>query len=208
MATGPVQAPGLGSDRPYARQVRQRVDSWQTPRLLMRRWQVSDRAPFAALNNDQEVMRYFPSTRTRKQSDASIDRFEQHFDDVGFGLWALELQETGQFIGFTGLDQLPDGVPGTGGVEVGWRLARAAWGHGYATEAALGSIDAAFSVFTMPEVWSMTAVLNTPSQAVMRRIGMTFHSKFEHPHVPVGHKLRPHLMYCLDRYAYQHSTEG
>src|SRR5690349_1166396 len=122
----------------------QRFDTMQTERLLMRRWRESDREPFAALNGDAETLKFFPSTLDRAASDALIDRIEAGFDERGYGLWALEVAASGQFIGFTGLNPMPDGVPGAGGMEVGWRLARPAWHHGYATEAARAALTAAF----------------------------------------------------------------
>ncbi|MEP7026562.1 MAG: GNAT family N-acetyltransferase [Actinomycetota bacterium] len=167
----------------------------------MRRWRDRDRAPYALMNADPEVMRYFPGLMERPASDAHVDRIEDHFERCGYGLWALEVAETGQFIGFTGLAPMPAGVPGAGGTEVGWRLATSAWHHGYATEAALASVDVAFRGLGLAELWSMTAVLNEPSQAVMRRIGMTLHSQFDHPNVPVGHPVQPHVLYHLDRRA-------
>jgi RimJ/RimL family protein N-acetyltransferase len=161
----------------------------------MRRWQDSDREPFAALNADAETMRFFPSTMDRAASDAFADLIEERFVDQGYGLWALEIAGTGQFIGFTGLNPMPDGVPGAGGVEVGWRLARHAWHHGYATEAALAALDVAFNGIGLAEIWSMTSVLNEPSQAVMRRIGLTEYARFDHPGVPDGSPIRPHVTY-------------
>jgi hypothetical protein len=101
-----------------------RFDVIRTDRLLMRRWLESDRAPFAVLNADPETMRFFPQTLDRAASDALADRIELRFDQQGYGLWALEVAQTGEFIGFTGLNPMPDGVPGAGDVEVGWRLAR------------------------------------------------------------------------------------
>ena len=172
-----------------------RFESIRTSRLLMRRWQDSDREPFAALNADAETMRFFPSTMDRAASDAFADRIEERFADQGYGLWALEIADTGQFIGFTGLNPMPDGVPGAGGVEIGWRLARHAWHHGYATEAALAALDVAFNGIGLAEIWSMTAVLNEPSQAVMRRIGLTEYTRFDHPAVPEGSPIRPHVTY-------------
>ncbi len=172
-----------------------RFDSIGTSRLLMRRWQDSDREPFAALNADAQTMRFFPSTMDRAASDAFADLIEERFADQGYGLWALEIVGTGQFIGFTGLNPMPDGVPGAGGVEVGWRLARHAWHHGYATEAALAALDVAFNGIGLAEIWSMTSVLNEPSQAVMRRIGLTEYARFEHPSVPEGSPIRPHVAY-------------
>ena len=174
-------------------------DNIRTARLVMRRWREEDREPFAAMNADPEVMRYFPAQLDRAASDAGIDRAERRFDEQGFGLWALELADTGEFIGFTGLNPMPEGVPGAGGMEVGWRLARHAWHHGYATEAARAALDVGFTGAGLDEIWSMTAVLNLPSQAVMQRIGMTFHSHFDHPAVEVGHAVRPHVAFLLQR---------
>jgi len=174
-----------------------RFDVVQTARLVMRRWRDGDRAAFALMNADPVVMQYFPATLARAESDALIDRIEDLFDRQGFGLWALEVAGTGDFIGFTGLNPMPQGVPGAGGMEVGWRLARHAWHRGYATEAAMAAADVAFNGVGLAEIWSMTAVLNQPSQAVMQRLGMVLHSHFDHPSLPVGHSLRPHVVYRL-----------
>lgn len=176
-----------------------RFDTIRTDRLLMRRWRDSDREPFADLNGDPQTLLFFPSTLDRASSDALVDRIEERFAAQGFGLWALEVTQTGQFIGFTGLNPMPPGVPGAGGMEVGWRLARPAWHHGYATEAARAALSVAFDEVGLGEIWSMTAVLNQPSQAVMRRLGMTEAARFEHPNVIAGHRLRPHVAYHLAR---------
>ncbi len=165
----------------------------------MRRWREADREPFAALNADPEVMRYFPAPLDRAASDATVDRIEDLFLRQGFGLWALEVSATGEFIGFTGLNPMPGGVPGAGGMEVGWRLARGAWHQGYASEAAAAAAGVAFRGAGLAELWSMTAVANEPSQAVMRRLGMTLHAHFDHPGVTAGHPLRPHVAYRLPR---------
>jgi RimJ/RimL family protein N-acetyltransferase len=178
---------------------KKRFDTIQTDRLLMRRWQDSDRAPFAARNGDPETMRYFPETLGRAASDLMVDAIEALLDRQGYGLWALEVTATGEFIGFTGLNPMPAGVPGAGGMEVGWRLARPAWHHGYATEAARAALEVAFGGVGLPEIWSMTAVLNEPSQAVMRRLGLTEVDRFDHPRVPDGSPLKPHVTYHLAR---------
>ncbi len=175
----------------------QRFDSITTGRLIMRRWKDEDRAPFAELNADPQTLVFFPSTLTRQESDALVDRIEARLELHGYGLWALEVRQTGQFIGFTGLAPLPADVPHGGGMEIGWRLARHAWHQGYATEAARAARDVAFGGVGLPELWSMTAVLNTPSQAVMRRIGMTEVVRFEHPGVPDGSPVKPHVMFHL-----------
>ena len=173
----------------------ERFDRLETDRLIMRRWQESDRAPFAGLNADPETLRFFPSVLNRAASNALIEVIEARFDQQGFGLWALELAATGTFIGFTGLNPMPADVPGGGGMEVGWRLARQAWHQGYATEAARAALDVAFEGVGLPEIWSMTAVLNEPSQAVMRRLGLIERTRFDHPRIPPGDPLRPQVAY-------------
>lgn len=170
------------------------VDEIRTERLLMRRWRDEDREPFAAMNADPEVMRHFPAPLARSASDALVDRLDGLFAQHGWGVWALETLGTGQFIGFTGLNPLPEGVPGAGEPEVGWRLARHAWRQGYATEAARAALTVAAD-HRLPVVWSITAVTNEPSQAVMRRLGLVRHGFFEHPRVPEGHPTRPHVAY-------------
>jgi len=175
----------------------QRYDTIQTDRLLMRRWLESDREPFAVLNGDQETMRFFPQTMDRAASDAFVDTIESRFEEQGFGLWALEVTDTSEFIGFTGLNPMPDGTPGAGGLEVGWRLAESAWHRGYATEAANAALVVAFDGLGLDEIWSMTTVLNEPSIAVMRRLGLSEAARFDHPRIPEGHVLRPHVCYRL-----------
>ena len=172
-----------------------RFDAIRTDRLLMRRWRDADREPFAALNGDPETMRYFPATLGRSASDAMVDVIESRFELQGYGLWALEVTASGEFIGFTGLNPKPDGVPGTARVEIGWRLARHAWHQGYATEAARAALGVAFDGIGLPEICSFTSVINEPSQAVMRRIGLTEFTRFDHPRIPVGDPLRPHVLY-------------
>ena len=142
----------------------------RTARLLLRRWRDEDRAPFAAMNADPVVMEHFPSPLTRQESDALVDRIEAHFDEHGYGLWAVEAD--GVFIGFTGLVWQTWEASFTPALEVGWRLARAAWGRGYATEAASAALGVAFGAAALARVWSITAVTNVRSQAVMRRLGL------------------------------------
>jgi len=173
------------------------VEPIRTPRLVLRQWRTDDRTPFAALNADPEVMRYFPATLDRAASDAMVDRISARIEADGVGLWALERRDTGEFIGFTGLAPMPDWSPGTGRFEVGWRLCRAAWGQGFATEAACEALRVATKLGE-PEAWSLTAATNERSIAVMRRIGLEYATAMEHPGLPVEHVLRPHVFYRKD----------
>ena len=165
----------------------------------MRSWREDDLEPFAALNADPIVMEHFPSTLTRQESDALVVRITAQLDDLGYGLWALEVRDSGEFVGFTGLALQTFPAHFTPAVEVGWRLKRSAWGHGYATEAALAALDYGFAVAELDEIVSMTAVTNVRSQRVMQRIGMTHDAAddFEHPNVPDGHRVKPHVLYRI-----------
>jgi RimJ/RimL family protein N-acetyltransferase len=174
-----------------------RFETMTTDRLLMRRWREADREPFAALNADPEVMRHFPAPLDRAGSDALVDWIETRFQEQGFGLWALEVRATGQFIGFAGLHPMPDGIPGAGGMEIGWRLQRSAWHRGYASEAARAAAGVAFGPIGLAELWSQTAVSNEPSQAVMRRLGMRHYAFFDCPHVPACHPIHAQVTYHL-----------
>lgn len=158
-----------------------------TDRLTLRSWRDSDIQPWAEMNADPEVREFLGPLLTRAQSAASATRFQAQLDERGFGFWAVEVRSTGEFIGFTGLDQVDEGMPFTG-VEVGWRLARSAWGHGYATEAARASLAYGFEVLGLPEILAVTTVTNLRSQAVMRRIGMTSGpaEDFDDPNEPEG----------------------
>jgi ribosomal-protein-alanine N-acetyltransferase len=175
------------------------MSTMTTQRLILRRWQERDREPFAALNADPEVMRHLPALLSRDDSDALIDAFETRFDDLGFGLWALELKDSGEFIGFTGLSVPRFSAHFMPAVEVGWRLTRVAWGHGYATEAARQSLAYGFDVVRLTEIVSFTTVGNLRSRKVMERIGMTHDpaDDFDHPILAEGHPLRPHVLYRL-----------
>jgi ribosomal-protein-alanine N-acetyltransferase len=172
-----------------------------TERLLLRQWREEDLEPFAALNADPTVMEHFPSTLDRAASDAFAERNAQHIDEHGWGLWAIELKETGRFLGFTGLAVPRFTAPFTPAVEVGWRLARHAWGFGFATEAATAAVAAGFGPLGLAEIVSFTAVRNLRSRAVMERIGMTHDpaDDFDHPALPEGHALRRHVLYRLRR---------
>jgi RimJ/RimL family protein N-acetyltransferase len=174
--------------------------SLRTPRLLLRQWRPGDRAPFAALNADPRVMEYFPSRLTAGESDASADRCERALADRGWGLWAVEVPGEAPFIGFIGLAHAGPGLPCSGLVEVGWRLAATHWGHGYATEGARAAIAYAFDAVALPEIVSFTAARNRRSQAVMARLAMHRDpAEFDHPRVPEGSPLRRHVLYWRSR---------
>jgi ribosomal-protein-alanine N-acetyltransferase len=174
-----------------------RVVELRTKRLLLRAWREADREPFAALNADPAVMEHFPSTLDRSESDALVDRIIERMDRQGFGLWAVEVDGGPRCIGFVGLNPIPFEAAFTPALEVGWRLARSAWGHGYAPEAAIASVDFAFASVRrhgddfrldgsgplLDEIVSMTTTANAKSRRVMEKIGLRHDpaDDFDHP---------------------------
>jgi RimJ/RimL family protein N-acetyltransferase len=169
----------------------------QTARLLLRRWNPGDRAPFARINADPRVMEFFPAPLTPAQSDALINRIESHFAEHGFGLWAAQLLSTGLFIGYIGLSIPSFQAHFTPCVEIGWRLDADHWGRGLATEGARAVLDHAFNVLTLPEVVSFTTPKNLRSIRVMQKLGLARNpaDDFDHPNLPPGHPLRRHVLY-------------
>jgi RimJ/RimL family protein N-acetyltransferase len=181
------------------------VPELRTARLLLRGWLQSDREPFAALNADPEVMEHFAGTLTREESDVFADRIETHFSERNFGLWAVEVASTGSFTGFVGLQVPRFEAHFTPAVEVGWRLGRQHWGHGYATEAARAALAFGFDEKGLEEIVSFTIPANVRSRRVMERLGMTRDAAddFSHPWFPEGHRVHRHVLYRLSRAAFR-----
>lgn len=166
-------------------------------RVLLRGWQPRDSEPFAALNADPAVMEFFPAPLSRAESDAWIARAQAGLESRGWGFWCLELD--GKCAGFVGLSVPSFEAHFTPCVEVGWRLAGAYWGRGYATEAARLALDFGFRRLALPEILAFTAARNLRSRRVMERLGMAYDAAgdFDHPRVAEGHPLRRHVLYRL-----------
>ena len=177
------------------------MSTFTTPRLILRAWRDADLEPYAALNADPEVMRHFPETLDRAESEASVRRIRSHFDEHGFGPWAVEIPGVTGFAGFVGLMTPGFEAHFTPCVEVGWRLARPYWGQGYATEAAEASLNYAWKVLALNQIVALTTLGNLRSRAVMERIGMTRSpdDDFDHPKLPTDHPLARHVLYRIDR---------
>ena len=173
-------------------------------RIRLRRWCDDDREAFAAMNADPRVMEFFKSRLDRLESDAMVDRIQNHFDEYGFGLWAIQVPGVAPFIGFTGLAWARFNARFTPSVEVGWRLAYQYWGYGYATDAARMALGYGFDTLALPEVVSFTSAINDRSRRVMERLGMRRDAAddFDYPSFPEGHPLRPHVLYRLSSNSY------
>jgi RimJ/RimL family protein N-acetyltransferase len=173
----------------------------RTERLVLRPWRDSDLAPFAELNADPQVRAYLPKVLSRTESDAFAARIRAHFAAHAFGLFAVEAPGEAPFVGYVGLSLATFPAPFTPCVEVGWRLAHAFWGRGYATEAARACLAHGFREHGLREILSFTTAANQRSRRVMERLGMRRDegSDFEHPSLPRAHPLRPHVLYRMER---------
>jgi RimJ/RimL family protein N-acetyltransferase len=164
-------------------------------RIVLRNWRESDLPSYACMNADPEVMRYFPRELTREESAASLSRLRALIDQRGWGLWVVEVDD--EFAGFTGLAIPGFEAPFMPAVEIGWRLRREFWGRNIAFEAAKQAMQYGFGTLNLAELVSFTAIENLRSRRLMERLGFVHEAgnDFEHPAIPEGHRVRPHVFY-------------
>lgn len=169
----------------------------KTQRLILRPWCNEDLEPFAKLNGDPRVREFFPGILNKQESDAVSRLFLESIEKNGWGFWAAALSQTGEFIGFIGLQQVDTPFPFVPAVEIGWRLAFEHWGKGYATEGAQAALQYGFETLDLEEIVSFTPVNNRRSRNVMDKIGMHHDpaDDFDHPKISEGHPLRKHVLY-------------
>ncbi len=171
----------------------------QTSRLGLRQWTNDDIPPFVEMNRDTNVMRYFPALLTEEETQAMVQRIQTSFVTNGFGLYAVEVKSTNEFIGFTGFSIPRFQSFFTPCVEIGWRLKHSAWGQGYATEAAKACLQYSFNKLGFDKVYSFTASVNTPSENVMKKAGMIKAGEFNHPLLAPGSVLCSHVLYAIEK---------
>lgn len=171
---------------------------YRTERLVLRQWNDDDIDQFSAMCADVSVMRFFPSLMSYDQSAEFVKREQNRMERNGFGLWVLDID--GQFGGYVGLARVSFPVSFAPCIEIGWRLPQWAWGHGYASEAAREALRIGFEEHRLNCIYSFTTVLNTPSEGVMKRIGMKRRADldFDHPNTP-GWEGQRHIVYSIDR---------
>jgi RimJ/RimL family protein N-acetyltransferase len=175
----------------------------ETDRLTLRPWRETDRPGWRSMMAEPEVAYWLGGAMTPAQVDAAFEHWIGDIEAQGFGMWAAERKADGALLGSIGVRRIPIawGHPMSGEVEIGWRLVREAWGHGYASEGAAACLAFGFSRLDLGEIVSFTADTNTRSEAVMRRIGMTRDPSrdFDHPQLAIGHPLRRHIVYVARR---------
>ncbi len=166
----------------------------ETGRLLLRGWRDEDLEPYARLCADPDVMRFIGdgSTLTRERSEEQVSRFIGHWDERGFGLWALEEKGSGAFVGFAGLAYQKDWPEGEHKTEVGWRLGREFWGRGLATEAARAGVAYGFGTLGLERIISIIQPDNMASRRVAEKAGFTLRGETRWRGTDV-------LWYALDR---------
>jgi [ribosomal protein S5]-alanine N-acetyltransferase len=170
-----------------------------TERLGLRNWKDSDILPFAEMNGDPEVMKYFPNTFSEAETRTMVKRIQSHFERHGFGLFAVENKSSGEFIGLTGFNIPPFDSYFTPCVEIGWRFKKESWGEGYATEAAVACLIYGFDNLHLQKIVSFTSPLNSNSEKLMKRIGMKYSGDFDHPLIPKDNILCRHVLYEISR---------
>ncbi|MCL4105963.1 UNVERIFIED_CONTAM: hypothetical protein GTU68_058269 [Idotea baltica] len=155
------------------------------------------------MSADKEVMEYFPSTLSRIESDTLAEKCQLQLAETGWGVWAVELSETEQFIGIIGLNVPSKNLSFSPCVEILWRIARPYWGSGYATEGARAALRVGFEELNLQEIVSFAVVKNHRSRAIMEKLKMTNAGKtFDHPEVPTSSDLKEHCLYRILRKEY------
>lgn len=170
---------------------------FESERLLFRDWKEEDLLVFREMNKDPLVMKYFPKVLGEDETDSFYQRIQDEFETSGYGLYAVEVKETRKFIGYIGFHKATFPSAFTPCIEIGWRLTSTAWGKGYATEGAKACLDYGFSKLNLSEIFSFTAKINLPSENVMKKIGMTKITEFDHPNVKKSSLLSRHVLYQI-----------
>ncbi len=175
---------------------------FESERLGFRNWKDSDFQEFAKINADIEVMEHFPYTLSLEDTKGFIQRLQQHFEKRGYNYFAVEVMTTGELIGFIGLAYQEYETEFTPAVDIGWRLKKSAWGHGYATEGAKRCLDFAFNNLHLEKVISICTIHNKQSENIMQKIGMTRMGIFNHPKLKEHTTFERCIWYELSNSAY------
>lgn len=177
------------------------VRELRTARTLLRRWTDADLEPWVAMNADPQVRRFFPATLTRDEALGEASRIRANLERRGWGLWALEIPGRIPFAGLVGLHVPVWQAHFTPTVEMGWRLAREAWGQGWASEAAAAAAAFGFEALGLDALVAFTVPINEPSRRVMQRLGMTHDpaDDFDFPTMDPAHPMCRHVLYRLAR---------
>jgi RimJ/RimL family protein N-acetyltransferase len=176
----------------------------ETERLYLRTWQATDAQPYFDINQDPQVTEFLRGPLTMEEVHQSIAATNQHQEKWGFTLWAAELKETHELMGFVGLNYPKWEAPFAPAVEMGWRLGTQYWGQGYATEGAQAALAFGFNTIGLDEIVSFAPPINHRSLHVMEKIGLQRYPQgdFRHTKLPLNHPLSQHVLYRLKKADY------
>ncbi|MGE8203679.1 GNAT family N-acetyltransferase [Heyndrickxia sp. NPDC080065] len=172
---------------------------FETERLLFRDFELKDLPEFKRMNEDSEVMRYFPKTLSHEETESFFHAIVDEWKAYGYGLFAVERKDNGEFIGFIGFHRATFEADFTPCIEIGWRLKKEAWGHGFATEGAKACLKYAETAYDFKNIYSFTAKINMPSERVMQKIGLVKIKAFSHPKLDPNSPLSEHVLYALKK---------
>ncbi len=167
----------------------------KSARLGFRNWGAGDLQPMAEINADEEVMGFFPAKPSKEDTAAFIEHMQQQFEEKNFCYFAVDVLESGSFIGFIGLSVQTFPADFTPCTDIGWRLKRSEWGKGYATEGAKACLEYGFNQLGLERIYAMAPKVNVRSERVMKKVGMEKLRNFEHPKLPDHKELKSCLLY-------------
>ncbi|WP_293940728.1 GNAT family N-acetyltransferase [Sphingomonas sp.] len=185
-----------------------------TDRLILRDWRLDDEARFYAIMNTAPVMRWLGGVQTPAKWHAAFERIAGFQRDFGHTFWIAERKPdgghlSGELLGFCGLKRVnAGGTDLTGQHEIGWRLREAAWGHGYATEAAIASLDLAFTRYAAPHAVALTVAGNDASRRLMEKLRMTRRADLDFTDPRYGPELNPTIVYRIEGKEWLSSRSG
>ena len=173
---------------------------FKSKRLGFRNWTKEDLNSFAEMNEDADVMEYFPKKLTKQETEEFIYRLLKHYNKHGYNYFATEILNSGEFIGFIGLAYQNYKTEFTPATDIGWRLKKSAWNKGYATEGAKRCLKFAFMDLNIEKVISTCSQNNIKSENVMKKIGMIKKGEFNHPKLKNHPSIEKYVCYEIKKY--------
>lgn len=181
---------------------------FESPRLKFRDWKYIDLEKFKIINKDKEVMKFFPSILSVDETEKFYEVIQEEFEQYGYGLFAVEDKENGEFVGFIGFHWARFDSKFTPCIEIGWRLDKNAWGKGFATEGAKACLNYGFGILGFGRIYSFTSKINIKSEKVMKKIGLVKLDEFDHPKLDKCSNLLRHVLYCITLNDYLKAQES
>jgi RimJ/RimL family protein N-acetyltransferase len=151
------------------------IPSLQTPHLLLRPWAADDAPALFAILQEPNILQYFPPSPppTLEKTGRYIAHQLAHWQERGYGHWAVVTQDDGRVVGWNGLEYLPE----TDETEVAYLLSRRVWGQGFATEAARAAVEFGLRTCALPAIIGLVHPENAGSIRVLEKCGLVFNNR-------------------------------